>query len=52
MSSNNHLQDVCNNNNSEIKLKFPYEICKIDPDLNKKILQDFTGEIYYSFYFN
>lgn len=43
-SENICIEDVLNNNESEKKRKFPYEIVKVDPELNTQLLKDFTGD--------
>ncbi|KAF5283492.1 hypothetical protein FQR65_LT13880 [Abscondita terminalis] len=43
MSKNIYIEDLVNNNESE-KKKFPYEIKKLDPEENDKMLKLFTGE--------
>lgn len=35
---------VENNNNGEKKVPFPYEIKKVNTEINQQLLRDFTGE--------
>lgn len=32
-----------NNNQSDIRLKFPFQIQPVDPVINQNLLRDFTG---------
>lgn len=49
MSKSSNIYDLINNNNNnnnngeKKQNKFPYEIKKIDSNLNAQLLQDFTG---------
>lgn len=46
MALSKYVEDDLNNN-EEVKVPFPHKITRVDNEINKQLLEDFTGKIYY-----